>query len=205
MTRPAEPDANAGARFVEKLLEGDPAHLDVATDDEVVAMMDAAGIEAGEPEDVETALARGARRAKERSAGAAGGAEARPATRTRKPMSRAAWAAAAVAAAGAAALVATEGGAIVTALRGNPHDIGPDRPGPAPPPEQYASRLRDEAIASCHAGDLETCRAKLDEAKALDPAGETDPRVVQARETLTAAPVPWAPSSADKPDKPPRP
>jgi hypothetical protein len=52
--------------------------------------------------------------------------------------------------------------------------------------------------------DWTTCRARLDEAMKLDPSGETDPRVVEARKLLppvdaNAPPVPSVPLKAPKP------
>jgi hypothetical protein len=205
MTSAARPDPEAGARFIEKLMADDPARLDVATDEQVDAMMDAAGIEVGEPESAEAALARGERRARERAARArarAGrGPAARPAPK-RAPSARAKWMAGAVVAAAAAAAAAA---IVATEMRGSsphgPEDIGPDRPGPGLTPQENASRLRADALRACKAQDFTACTAKLDEAKRLDPAGESDPRVVAARELLPpATPVPSSTSpSSDKP------
>ena len=57
-----ELDHDAGARFLDRLLSMDPAKLDVATDEQVDAMMDVADLHAGEPESVEQLLARIERR-----------------------------------------------------------------------------------------------------------------------------------------------
>jgi hypothetical protein len=47
---------------------------------------------------------------------------------------------------------------------------------------QLAARARDEAFAACSIGEWLTCSDKLDQARRLDPAGETsDPRVLAAR------------------------
>ncbi len=203
MTTPAAPDPDAGARFLEKLLEGDPARLDVATDEQVVAMMDAAGATAPEPETVEQVLARGERRAKERAARAARPADLHAASvtkgkgappRTRRAIPRSAWVAGAVVAAAAAAIVAAR---VTSESNREPEAIVPDRPAPPLTPAEQASKLRDEAILSCEFQEYAACSKKLDEARALDPAGESEPRVIEARKVLaTPAPPPspdWKP------------
>jgi hypothetical protein len=204
MTTPAQPDLEAGARFLEKLLAGSPARLDVATDEQVVAMMDAAGIEDVTPESVEQALARGERRARERATRARGTPIAKAkAPPPKRGTSRTAWVAGALVAAAAAAVVATE---LAGGSRQGPEAIGPDHPGPGPTPQQQAKRLRNEALAACDTQDLLTCGKKLDEAEALDPAGESEPRVVGARKLLALPPVlPPMPDVPLKPDLPPKP
>jgi hypothetical protein len=202
MTTPAEPDPDAGARFLEKLLAGDPARLDVATDEQVVAMMDAANVEAPEPESVEQVLARGQRRARERAARAArpaGASVTKAKGPPKKTIPRTAWVAGALVAAAAAAVVAAT---VAGGSKHEPEAIGPDRPGPGPTPVQQAKRLRNEAFAACDTQDLLMCGKKLDEAKALDPAGESEPRVVEARKLL--APPPVLPPAPDVPLKPGR-
>ncbi|HEY3818768.1 MAG TPA: hypothetical protein VGL81_16470 [Polyangiaceae bacterium] len=72
---------------------------------------------------------------------------------------------------------------VVAWWEGPPAEIGPDRW--APPPR--AVHLREEAFAACDAKQWETCGAKLDEAKALDPAGEASERVAGARAAIEAA------------------
>jgi hypothetical protein len=47
-----------------------------------------------------------------------------------------------------------------------------------------ADKLRDEAVAACDAKQWAACRAKLDEARTLDPEGEQQPRVKEARAKL---------------------
>jgi hypothetical protein len=213
MTPPAELDHEAGARFLEKLLAEDPARLDVATDEQVDAMMDAAGIEAGTPETVEALLARVERRRRERRVAADGEATAapeetpaareapRPKTAPRKGAPRVAWVAGAVVAAAAAAGgVAVE----VAGSAGGPLAIGPDPGSTAATTKERATRLRDEAVAACGARDFATCTARLDDAKRLDPAGESEPRVVAARAAIAASTVPGPAPSESAPPKSPR-
>jgi hypothetical protein len=205
MTTPAELDHEAGARFLEKLLAEDPAKLDAATDEQVDAMMDAAGIEAGTPETAEELLARVERRRRERRAGADERVVAAPAgtPRTRaqgKAGTRVAWVAGAVVAAAAAAGVAVE----VATSAGGPLAIGPDPGSTAATARERATRLRDEAVAACGAEDYATCTAKLDDAMRLDPAGESEPRVVAARAAIAAWQMPKPAPSESTPPKAPR-
>jgi hypothetical protein len=48
-------------------------------------------------------------------------------------------------------------------------------------PAEIADRVRDEAIDKCLGEEWEACGEKLDEAKRIDPGGESQPRVVEAR------------------------
>ncbi len=207
MTTPATPDPDAGARFLEKLLDGDPARLDVATDEQVVAMMDAAGVEAPEPESVEQVLARGERRARERAARAAHPAALHAASvakvkgappRMRKTIPRTAWVAGAIVAAAAAAIVVAE---VTSEPPRGPEAIVPEPPAPPLTPAEQASKLRDEAVLACEFQEYAACSKKLDEAKALDPAGESEPRVIEARKVL-ASPAPLPAPDPKEPLKP---
>jgi hypothetical protein len=83
---------------------------------------------------------------------------------------------------------------------------------PVPTPVQLAARARTEAFAACDVGDWDTCGAKLDEARRLDPAGDTsDPRVLAARakiqdeHTLDNAKRPPRPLPAPPPSHEPAP
>lgn len=82
-----------------------------------------------------------------------------------------------------------------------PEPIGPDTADSALAggPRERASKLRDAAVAACRASEWTTCSLKLDEARSLDPAGESEPRVVQARRDIADA----EPSDAgpEKPEK----
>lgn len=80
------------------------------------------------------------------------------------------------------------------------------RPAPTIAPEEpvleRARALRDEAFESCERSAWKDCLDKLDEAKALDPAGDTEPRVGAARSRANDAlqiqsPAP-APSESTK-------
>lgn len=205
MTTRDDLDHEAGARFIEKLLAEDPAKLCVATDEQVDAMMDRAGIEVAAPETTEELLARVDRRRRERQPRARTQAAPAPSAPAKKPAGRRAWIAAGVVAAAA-------GAAVVGAEIARPHrgieEIRPEPPSPAPTPLEQAARLRTQALAACETQDFVACAAKLDDAKRLDPTGESDPRVVAARAAIAtaAAPAPTREPSAPKPpapDKPP--
>jgi DNA-directed RNA polymerase specialized sigma24 family protein len=61
-------------------------------------------------------------------------------------------------------------------------------------PEERAQELRTEALRDCEAAQWKKCVHDLDEAAAMDPAGDTDPRVLKARqdaaEHLGVSPAP---------------
>ncbi len=193
MTTPGELDHEKGARFIEKLLAEDPEKLCVATDEQVDAMMDAAGIQVGEPDTVEQMLARVERRRRERATqGAAPGpraAEQGPRATPKKPPSRVAWVAGAAVAAAAATVVAVQ----LAGSRRGPDAIGPEPPSTTRTPHEQAARLRGEALAACDGHDFAVCTVKLDDARTLDPAGESEARVVAARAAIAASQEPQAP------------
>ena len=54
----------------------------------------------------------------------------------------------------------------------------------------------EEAVAACNAGEFASCTTKLDDATRLDPAAESEPRVVAARAAIAASSAaPQAPSA----------
>lgn len=67
----------------------------------------------------------------------------------------------------------------------------PDKTAPLPPPEvtplERARALRAEALKKCDAADHRGCLEGLDEARRLDPAGDLEPAVQQARERAQRA------------------
>jgi hypothetical protein len=58
---------------------------------------------------------------------------------------------------------------------------------PWPTPHETAETLRDQAVESCEKSAWAACRAKLDEAARLDPAGESEERVQKARREIEEA------------------
>ncbi len=76
-----------------------------------------------------------------------------------------------------------------------PHDIAPlddeeQRRLTATQAHDAAEKARDHAERACGAELWEMCRDKLDEAKALDAAGESEPRVQKMRATMAALSYP---------------
>ena len=69
MVKPGEPDPDRGVRFLVKLLASDPAGLDVATDEEVGAMLAKADLPEAAPDTAEELLARAKRRVEARAGG----------------------------------------------------------------------------------------------------------------------------------------
>jgi hypothetical protein len=69
------------------------------------------------------------------------------------------------------------------------HDTIPIGPAPWEPEkrvtaQERAASLRDEAYEACAGWPWALCERKLDEAKAMDPAGESDARVEGARQAV---------------------
>jgi hypothetical protein len=56
-----------------------------------------------------------------------------------------------------------------------------------PTPRDRAEALREKAYAACDRKAWAECKAALDEAQGLDPAGEADPRVKASREAIRGA------------------
>ena len=103
------------------------------------------------------------------------------------------------------AAVGAVGGALglrAWSLAQHPHD--PNAPDAEPgltDTELAAKRLRAEAFAACDEGRWPACAAKLDEARAIDPAGEDrDPRIAELRRKMAPL-LPPQPA----PEKGPRP
>ena len=96
-----------------------------------------------------------------------------------------AWLAAATLGAGVVTVLAMNVGTIVAWF--GPVPIGPDDGGVfprQPPPQELAESLRSRARSECSLGELDGCQRDLDEARALDPAGEARPEVVELRKTI---------------------
>jgi len=96
-----------------------------------------------------------------------------------------AWLAAATLGAVVAAVLAMNAGTVVAWFR--PVPIGPDDAGIVPrqpPPQELAESLRGRARSECSRGELDGCKRDLDEASALDPAGEARPEVLELRNVL---------------------
>jgi hypothetical protein len=97
-----------------------------------------------------------------------------------------AWLAAAAVAVAVAVVFAMNAGTVVAWFRPGP-PIGPDGGGmvPQPPsPQELAQALRWRARGECDRGALVECQRDLDEARGLEPAGETRPEVVEMRRVI---------------------
>lgn len=85
----------------------------------------------------------------------------------------------------------------------------PEKPGPTPsavPPEpsplERARAMREDALRKCEQADYRACLDGLDEAARLDPAGDTEPRIRDARDRADKAlqtPPPPVQSAAPPP------
>jgi hypothetical protein len=209
--KPGKPDPVRTWRAVEKMIEEDEIERIAAmSPDEVERELKAIGYDPARAPSVEELLARATRTASERQAAAAAVPQKAPTSiirmKTRARHGRPVWLfAAAVACLVAFGIVAAERQQVVAWLRPPPAPIAPDdtRPPPVPPAEQ-AAKLRDEALIDFIVGQHADSEQKLDRARALDPAGESEPRVQQLRNDLAhGPPPPPPPSPPEKGSKPP--
>ncbi len=205
-----KPTPSQAWRFAQKLLadeereraenlraEEELARLDKMTDQELEAELAAEGRGSSWVPSAESLLA-GAEKHAARRAEAGVDAGPRPAKvvavgRPRRP-TRLMWLMAAAFLLLVGGLAATQGPAIVAFFKGEKNEpIGPDNEKPAQPtPREAAEKLRDEAIVACDGEMLGTCRDKLDQAKKLDPAGESEARVQEKRALIQSRVFPDA-------------
>jgi hypothetical protein len=182
-----KPDTARGWQFVQKLLaDEDVERLDDATDEEVERQMKAQGVRAARVPDVEKLVANVATRRDKYRDNAAKKAVAvvRPPSRTRWI----AWLAAAAIGAAVVVLVAKRQEVIALFHR----EPAPPRPLQKPEDiilvrQERANALRREAFAACDQASWTLCEVRLDEARSLDPKGEEDPRVQEARKQIYRA------------------
>ncbi len=109
-------------------------------------------------------------------------------TRRRTP-----WLALAIAAGIAMATGMVARPAVVAWLAPKPPAPAPTLPAPEPPspsPEQIAVDLRRNALTACADHDFAACEARLDRAKEMDPAGEADVHIREARDAIREAKTP---------------
>jgi hypothetical protein len=97
----------------------------------------------------------------------------------------------------------TQGAAIATWFKGKPEPVEPilpDNEKAAPPtPHELAEKMRDEADTACANAEWGTCMHRLDDAKKLDPAGESEDRVKRLRDTIHEnTTIPPGPGPKDK-------
>jgi hypothetical protein len=197
MTTPRKLDPARVWMFAEKLLdEDDEDEREGAEDVETLSVaqieeeMRAGGYDPTRVPSTEQFLARGRTRAAERAKAMEKESPARVVPiAPRQPTH---WPLLLVAAAFALFLIvlaATKREAIATFLRHEHHEpIGPDNdfwpPTPPPTPREQAEALRDLAVNACEGEFWALCRSELDDAKKLDPAGESAERVQTARSAI---------------------
>ena len=108
-------------------------------------------------------------------------------------------------AAGVALVIAASGRRREIALWFGHEPIGPDT---AQTPDsvlaERAARLRRDALGMCEQGFWDLCERKLNEARKLDPAGESQPQVQAARQSIDEAGRPPDAAKPNQPDKPGR-
>jgi hypothetical protein len=69
---------------------------------------------------------------------------------------------------------------------------------------ERAARLRHDALGVCEQGFWGLCEEKLNEARRLDPAGESQPQIQAARRAIDEAGRPGDAGKTNEPDKPGR-
>jgi hypothetical protein len=182
MSAPDKPDHVKAWLFAEKIIDEEADRMAALSDEDFDAEMDAMPDPAHVPSTAEL-LARAERRASERAEAGAGAKVGVPMRTERR-----AWGLWIAAAALGAAIVAgvVERREVVAWLR---HDTIPIGPAPWEPEQRVtaqerAAKLRDEAYEACAGWLWALCERKLDEARAMDPAGERDARVEGARRAV---------------------
>jgi len=196
-----EPDKNDAARgwlFAEKLLAEELAEsVEKLTDEEVDEELRAAGYDPASIPTADEMLERAAARTLEREH-AAKAQDIRvlsPAERrhtAERPQTRTLLLLVAAMFTLFIVVMVEQGPAIVAFFKHHTEaPIGPDNerspPSPQPPPptpEERAEVLRNDATLACEDYRWVLCRDKLDEARALDPAGEGSPIVKKERTAI---------------------
>jgi hypothetical protein len=106
----------------------------------------------------------------------------------------------ALAAAVVAVVVVGAAGIAVLELRPEPIDIVRETPSAEPGPQERASELRRLALEDCAAGKWQLCLDRLDQAAAVDPAGDSAVPIREARQRAVAGlAAPVVPSAAPTP------
>jgi hypothetical protein len=160
MTEPRKRTAAEVWRALEKVTaDADLERIDALSDDDLDRELRAAGVDPAEA-------------AKVGPEGLARTPQQRP--KPRRPVRWVAW----VTAGAVVALIA------IALVREQPI-VGAGRP--APTPKEQAAQLRGDAFRACDQGLWSACEDDLNAARALDPGGETDPRVLAARQSLREA------------------
>jgi hypothetical protein len=161
--KPGKPDLARGWQALEKMAaEDDRAWLETTSDEEVEARMNEAGVKVERTPGADEILAR----MKERAG--ASGAKAKVVPLSRRAT---AWVVGLALAAGTAMVLSRA--------------VQDD--GVTASPHEAATKLREEAFRSCTSKEWTACERMLDRAKEMDPPGEEEPGVVEARRAIAAA------------------
>ena len=165
-----EVDHARGWRYVESLLAEDERP--------------GAAVEPGKVPSLEELLAKAGKLAPERAAGTR--EPARPSIARPRRRLRPAWLVAAVLGAMVSVFAGMNGAAIADLIKGQEIQPGdawlPWKRGPTP--QERAADLREEAFAACDDKRWLDCNTLLDAAWAIDPGGDSAPRVVEARRAI---------------------
>jgi hypothetical protein len=184
-------DPARGWQFAMKLLaEEELERIDKMSDAELDEAMREQGLDPEAPQDVEPLLAK---------IPAAPAPVVDLATRRRgRPV---VWlAAAAVVAAAASVFAVLKGPDLLVWWRGPTLPIAQIDAAPEPPAALVrAEALRDEAERACSQSLWGACQQRLDDAMALDPGGEGQPRVLRMRGAIAAARPDLAPGPEQRP------
>jgi hypothetical protein len=176
-----KPDLARGWQRAETLLEKEADRLATMGDEDFEREM-AALPEPSRVPSVDELLQRGAQRAGDGSVGALHGDPVRRAGeapgKRRRPSGGVSWAWVPWAVAAALLVLVV----VVLVLR-RPHDEA--HPGPLP--RERAVQLRKSALEECEAQAWQPCLKELDQAREIDPAGDLEPRVQEARERAVKA------------------
>jgi hypothetical protein len=172
-------DPARGWRFVEKLLAEDPERLDRASDESVERQMREQRVQPTRILSAEELVAKaGERAAKRRLRGerpSAGGSTAANVVPMPARPKRAQW---------LTMLVAAALGALVLMVVMKRSD---DNAASGQSARARAEKLRDVAMKECAEARWSSCKDWLDGARRLDGAGETEPRVIEARRAIERA------------------
>ena len=172
-------DPARGWRFVEKLLNEDPERLDRASDESVERQMREQRVGPTRIPSAEELIAKAAERAAKRRLRAERPPVAGNSTSNVVPMrgrsKRMQWFTVLVAAA-LGALV------LIVVVKRSEDDAATGQRG-----RERAEKLRDIAMKECAEARWSSCKDWLDAARRLDSAGESEPRVVEARRAIAQA------------------
>jgi hypothetical protein len=198
VSTPDKPDPARGWLHVETLLALDEAErLEKLSDTDFEEEMRAKGRDPARVPSAADLLARATERAKRREVT---GKPPAPVVPLRVRRLRPVWWIAAAFALLILAVLVTQGAAIIARFRGDP--IRPDDWQPRrPPPHEVAEKMRDDAMGACKRRLWGLCEQKLDDAREIDPAGESAERVQRARIDIASS----VNREAGPPDKPPKP